>query len=113
MAIAALVIGIISLILGFIPLCNIIMVVPAIVGLILGIVALVKSKKPEGEEKSKKGMSLAGVIINAIALIVIIVWNVIVIGFAASNGGNALNALNDTLSNYNYTDYNSDYNYND
>ena len=45
MAVASLVLGIISILVAWIPLCNYIVTIPAIVGLILGIVALVKANK--------------------------------------------------------------------
>lgn len=87
MAVASLVLGIISVILGIIPFCNVVAYVPAIVGLILGICALVKANKPvevaEGEEapKSKKGISIAGIICNGVALVIITVM-VIIAAFA-------------------------------
>lgn len=66
MGIAALVLGIISIIIGFIPLCGSIALLPAIIGLILGIVDTVqKSKKGE-----KKGVSIAGLVLSAIAVAV-------------------------------------------
>lgn len=88
MAVASLVLGIISVILGIIPFCNVFAYVPAIVGLILGICALVKANKPaeevaEGEEapKSKKGISIAGIICNGVALVIITVM-VMIAAFA-------------------------------
>ncbi len=80
MGIAALILGILSIIIGFIPLCGMIALVPALIGLILGIVDTVqKSKKGE-----KKGVSIAGIVLSAIAMIIISVWT-LVIGNAVSN----------------------------
>lgn len=99
MAVASLVLGIISIIIGFIPFCGTIAFVPAVVGLVLGIVALVKAKKPvevvEGVEppKSKKGLSIAGIILSGIAVVVILFWNVVMVGLlgaAASAVGEAV-----------------------
>lgn len=98
MGIAALVLGIISIIIGFIPLCGSIAIIPAIVGVILGIVDIVtKSKKGE-----KKGISIAGLVLSAIAIIVIIFW-VFVFGVAASEMD--LNDLNNIVNNSSYYNY--------
>lgn len=73
MGIAALIIGIVSAILAFIPLCGYIAFVPALVGLALGIVDIIqKSKKNES-----KVMGIVGVITNAVAIVIIIVWTLV------------------------------------
>ena len=79
MGIASLILGIISLIIGFIPLCGAIALVPAIIGLILGIVDTIL-KKNKGE---KIAVSVTGLVLSAIAVVVIIFW-VFVFGVAAS-----------------------------
>ncbi len=81
MGIAALVLGIISLILGFVPFCNIFALIPAIIGLILGIIDLVKKKKAS----EKFGISLAGLICSAIAIVIIIFYCVL-LGFIVAVG---------------------------
>lgn len=81
MGIASLVLGIISVIGGIIPACNLFFTVPALVGLILGIVDAVK----KGKTGEKKGMSIAGIVLNVIAFVVIIGMYVLV--FAASAAG--------------------------
>ena len=74
MGVASLVLGIVSIIIGFIPFCNIIAFLPAITGIILGIVEIVtKSKKSE-----PKGMGIAGTVVSAIAIVFIILWNSVV-----------------------------------
>ena len=93
MGIATLILGIISFILSFIPICGLVGLLPAIIGLILGIVEVVKKSKA-GEPK---GLGIAGIILTSIALVVSIVWNLVIvaaIGVAASE----------------YEDYNSLYN---
>ena len=75
MGIAALILGIISFILSFIPICGLVGLLPAIIGLILGIVEVVKKSKA-GEPK---GLGIAGIILTSIALIVSIVWNLVVV----------------------------------
>lgn len=100
MGIASLILGILSIIIGFIPLCGAIAFVPAIIGLILGIVDTVaKSKKGE-----KKGMSITGIVLSAIAIVIISLW-IFVFGVAASQVD--LNEVaNDIVTEY---DYNYDY----
>lgn len=70
MGVASLVLGIVSLIIGFVPLCGIIALLPAIIGVILGIIDIVKKNKT-GENKSQ---AIAGLIMSAIAVVVIIFW---------------------------------------
>lgn len=70
MAVASLVLGIISILIAWIPFCNYIVAIPAIVGLILGIVALVKANKDGG----KKGMSIAGIVTSVIAIAFIVYY---------------------------------------
>ncbi len=109
MGVASLVLGIISIIIGLVPFCGIIALVPAIVGFILGIVDTVsKSKK-----HLPKGMSIAGLILSIIAIIFIIGYFVLVgLGTAIfstasdeiSDARNAMNSINEqiaeSLSNY-------------
>lgn len=74
MGIASMIIGIVSAVLGFIPLCNYFAFIPALVGLILGIVDVIKKSK----ENKPKGQGIAGVVLNAIAIILIFVWTVLI-----------------------------------
>ena len=69
MGVASLVLGIVSVVIGFVPFCGTWAIIPAIVGLILGIIDWVKQNKA-GEPKGK---SIAGTILSIIA-IVIIIW---------------------------------------
>lgn len=105
MGIAALILGIISIIIGFIPLCGTIALLPAIIGLILGIVdTVLKSKKGE-----KKGISIAGIVLSAIAIVIIVFW-VFVFGAALSTVD--VNELENTLQSLNEIAYDSNYYYN-
>lgn len=72
MGIASLVLGIVSVVISFVPFCGIIALVPAIVGLILGIIDAVKKSK----EQQPKGMSIAGIVCSAVAIVLIIYWYV-------------------------------------
>lgn len=63
---ASLVIGIIAAIIGFIPCVNFFVILPAIIGLILGIISF----KRKRAEELPSGIALAGIILNALPLIV-------------------------------------------
>ena len=72
MGVAALVLGIVSVIIALIPFCGTIAFIPAVIGLILGIVDTVqKSKKQE-----KKGLAIAGIVLNAIAIVFIAIYTI-------------------------------------
>ena len=70
MGIAALVLGIVSIIIAFVPFCGIIAFLPALVGLILGIIDLVIKSK----QNQNKGTSIAGVILSSIAIVIMVFW---------------------------------------
>lgn len=99
MGVASLVIGIIALILGFVPFCGIIALIPAIVGLILGIVDAVKKSKAG----AKKGMSIAGIVLCSISIVIIIAYYVIFIAAAAGSAGEFNSVMNsiETYNSYN------------
>ncbi len=74
MGIAAMIIGIVAVILGIIPGCGLVFgLPPAIVGLILGIVDV----KNKSKAKQPKGMGMAGVVLNAVAIAFIILWTLV------------------------------------
>ena len=79
MGIAALILGIISIVIALIPVCGSIAFVPALVGLILGIVDAVK----KGKAGEKRGISIAGLVLSALAIVFIFLW-IFVIGVGAS-----------------------------
>ena len=75
MDIASLVLGIIGVILGFIPFCNWISWILCLIGVILGVVAIVQKNKIN----APKGMAVAGTVLSAIGL-VFSLWWVFVVG---------------------------------
>ena len=81
MGIASMVIGIISAVIGFIPFCNYFALIPAGTGFILGIidVAIKSKKKQEGKESG-----IAGIVLNAIAIVIIILWTLVFAAAAAT-----------------------------
>ena len=70
MGVASMIIGIISLVIGFVPMCGFWAAAPAVVGLILGIIDLVLKTK----RKQPRGKAIVGVILNPLAIIVIVAW---------------------------------------
>ncbi|MHC4113209.1 MAG: hypothetical protein ACYSUY_19220 [Planctomycetota bacterium] len=75
MGLAAMIIGIVAVILGIIPGCGLVFgLPPAIVGLILGIVDVKKKSKAN----QPKGMGMAGIVLNAVAIVFIIVWTLVI-----------------------------------
>ena len=83
MGIASLVLGILSLIIGCIPIIGVIAYITIIVGIILGIVGCVK-KPAEGQPNKQKVPAIIGIIIGVIALIVRIVIGAVTIGTAVN-----------------------------
>lgn len=102
MGVAALVLGIISLLIGWIPFICWFAFILAVVGLILGIVDAIKKSKAND---SRKGISIAGLIISAIAIPIIIIMSFVSIGIVA--------AIIEDTSYYDYYDYNDYYDYYD
>ena len=78
MGIASMVIGILAAILAFIPFCGYIAFVPAVIGLILGIVDVNKKKKLE----KPKGQGIAGIVLNAVAIGLIWLYTIAFAGAA-------------------------------
>jgi hypothetical protein len=68
MGIASMVIGIIALVVGFIPLCGTWAVIPAVIGLGLGIAdVVVKTMR-----RDARGMGIAGLVLNTLAIAIIV-----------------------------------------
>lgn len=112
MEIASLILGIISLILSFIPFVGIIAYLPAIIGIILGIVALATMKK---RGKTKKAMPIVGIVMSGIsmilAIVIFFVWTFIGVEYFSDMSTKKLkynSIYNSILNNYNnsaYDDY--------
>ena len=84
MGVASMVIGIVSAVLSFIPFCGMFAFLPAIVGLVLGIVDTVLKHK----KQQPKSLGIAGIALNGAALLVIFLW-VMVIGASAAASASA------------------------
>lgn len=106
MGIASLILGIISLVISWIPFVCFFSFILAVVGLILGIVDSVKKSKTNDKNK---GIGIAGLVISAIAIPIIIIMSIFSIGITAA-------IIEDTDYDYdrNYNhDYSYDYDYDD
>jgi hypothetical protein len=75
LAVAALVVGIISLLLAWIPVVNIVSIVGGIAALVLGIVAVRKANQGTA---GGKGMAIGGTVLGGVSLVAAIVVNVVV-----------------------------------
>ena len=100
MGVAALVLGIVAAVFSFIPFCGTWAIIPAIVGLVLGIIDWSKKKK----EDAPKGKAIAGVVCSAVAIVIICVWWILA-GAAAKKVNNALESTdwNEVFSDWNVT----------
>ncbi|MCH7231045.1 DUF4190 domain-containing protein [Glycomyces sp. L485] len=78
-AVTALVLGILALVLAFIPLVNVVSFVLGPLAIIFGIVGLVAGRR----RGTGKGMSIAGIVMGALALVIGIVMYVLVFNVAS------------------------------
>ena len=70
MGVAALILGIVGIIVAVIPMCGIFAFIPCLVGLGLGIADIVV----KGKKGQPKGLGIAGTILNALAILFVILW---------------------------------------
>lgn len=103
MGIASLVLGVISLVIGWIPFICFIAFITAVAGLILGIVDCVKKNKTN--EKSR-GFSIAGLTISAISIPIIIIMSIASLGIIV-----AITEEYDDDYRYHYDEHYDDYDY--
>jgi hypothetical protein len=78
MGIASLVIGILALILGFIPFCGYIALLPALVGIGLGVADIMQKNKAKesGATTESPVMGIIGAALNGVAVLIIGVWTI-------------------------------------
>ena len=107
MGVAALVLGIVSIILAFVPCCGILALLPALIGLILGIVEVVKKSKAQ----QPKGKGVAGIILSVLAIIIAIVWWLLSAVLIAGSAAEEIENITTNTSDYYNTYYNAYYNY--
>ena len=105
MGVASLILGIISLIFGWIPLLCFVMLILSVIGLIFGIVDIVKKNKA-GKQFKDTIVSIVGLIICAISIPVIVFSSIFSMIIAAE----VINSKHSTENKYNYETKN-DYNW--
>lgn len=77
MSVASLVLGILSVLLAFVPFCGMFSLLPAAIGLILGLVGATTAKPDPlnpNLPKPGKGMGIAGAVLSGVAILVCIAW---------------------------------------
>jgi hypothetical protein len=95
LGIAALVFGIVAILGSWIPFVNIVSMVLAIIGIIVGIMALRKVKRGEA---TNRGMSLIGIGLSVVALVLSLVITIAVTRFVGSNMDEIANCTDPALS---------------
>ena len=86
MDVASLVIGIVSAIVGFIPCVNVLVFLPALAGLIIGIIAFRKNRAAG----LPSGIAMTGIILNSLPLIVMLSFVIIA---AVTGNSNSINEM--------------------
>lgn len=81
MGVASLVLGILALIVAWVPCVGIYALIFSVLGLILGAVGMVKSRKTG----QGKGVSIAGFVCNVVATAIAVLWFVVIGGAAAAS----------------------------
>ncbi|MCI9247110.1 MAG: DUF4190 domain-containing protein [Clostridia bacterium] len=105
MGIASFVLGIISLVMGWIPFVCFFTLMTAVIGLIFGIIDTIKKSKTNDKNK---GFSIAGLIISAISIPIILIMSIISIAIIVED-----TEPNDIYNRYYYDDYDYDDDYDD
>ena len=107
MEVASLVLGIIAIVISFIPFIGMFAYVPAIVGIILGIVSLATMKS---RGKNNKAMPIVGIVTSGLSMILAIVL-IFVFAFVGSVSKNIItNGIRNEIFD-DYDDYYDDYDY--
>jgi len=104
MGIAAFVLGLISVIMGWIPFLCFAMLMTAIIGLILGIIDIIKKSKTNDKNK---GFGIAGLVLSAIAIPIILIMSLVSIAIIAED------VDSDDIYDRYYYDYDYDDDYDD
>lgn len=76
MGLTALILGIISVLMSLIPLCNYVGLVPAVVGIVFGIVSLAQIDK---SEFNGNALAITGIVFCILAVMMSVVWTVLLL----------------------------------
>lgn len=82
MGTASLVIGIITIIFSVIPICNYLMLFPALLGIVLGFIDIAIKAR----QRLPKSESICGVTLNGLAIFIIAAWTVAIALLIAASG---------------------------
>jgi hypothetical protein len=80
MAVAGLVLGIVSFVISFIPCVGLLAILPAILGIIFSIIGISKAKTTG----QGKGMAIAGLILSILAIAWVPIYILLIVGGAAA-----------------------------
>lgn len=75
MGLTALILGIISVVMSMVPFCNYVGLIPAMIGLILGIVSLTQKE----DDYNSRALSITGIVFCIIAVVMSVVWSVLLL----------------------------------
>lgn len=84
LGIAALIMGIISFVVAFIPCIGMLAIVTSVVAIVLGSIGLSQASRSGSQHK---GLNTGGLVVGVIALFVAIIQIAIIIGIASNSGG--------------------------
>ena len=108
MGIASFVLGIISVVMGWIPFVCFLTLMTAIIGLILGIIDTIKKSKTNDKNK---GFSIAGLVISAISIPIIFIMSIVSIAIIVEDNepDNIRDRYYNDYYDYDYDDWYDDY----
>lgn len=93
LGIASLVVGIVSAVIALIPACGAIAFLPAIVGLVLGVINVVL----RGKANLPKGVGMAGIVLNVAAIVFILAYIYVIIPWLADKAKDVVDKIPTTL----------------
>jgi len=70
MGAASLIFGVIAIIISLVPYCNYFALMPAVIGLVMGVVDVVNKAK----NKEPHGLGISGIVLNAVAILLLSLW---------------------------------------
>ena len=76
MGLTALILGIISVLISLIPFCNYFGLVPAIAGIVMGVVSLMNNSKGD---LNHRAMSITGIVFCSLAIVMSLIWSILFI----------------------------------
>lgn len=76
MALTSLILGIIAVVLSIVPFCNYVGLLPAVFGIIFGVIALTRREEPQNNNRT---MAITGIVFCTLAIVISIVWSFLLI----------------------------------